>query len=127
MPLDETPAVFCDESVLHLPALKVDGDPGALALGPTRPHALKGLSDGEQRLVGTLQTLVVFVDFLGREIDVRMWVRDAEWRRTLTAVLRSAAVLYVTGDVVLREDSVRRYWEDGRGRRESVKPTVCSQ
>lgn len=64
MPLDEAPAIFCDERVFHLPSLKVDGDPCAIAFGPARAHSLKCLPNSEQRLIGTLQTLVVFVYFL---------------------------------------------------------------
>jgi hypothetical protein len=51
-PGDEAVAVLCDECVLHLPPLKIDGDPGALALGPARAHALEGETDGEQGAVG---------------------------------------------------------------------------
>lgn len=66
LPLEETPTILCDESMLHLPSLKIDGHPSALAVRPARPDALKGVPNGKQRLVRTLQTLIILEYFLRR-------------------------------------------------------------
>ena len=67
VPGDAGPTVLGDERVIHLPPLKVDGDPGAPALRPARPHALERVPDGEQRLVGAFQPLVVLVYILAQK------------------------------------------------------------